>query len=99
MSKPTNALEEARVLATNAIEVRRDGVILVGRTGEIGRKPSAREAGCHLGVHLSRTTDSRDEGALKPSWSKSCEFVIENHIKPTRRRESRDEPHAVITII
>ena len=80
MSKPTNALEEARVLATNATEVRRDGIILVGRTREIVRKPSAREAGGHLGVHLSRTTNNRDEGALKPSWSKSCKFVIENRI-------------------
>jgi hypothetical protein len=41
MSKPRSALEEIRVLATNALKVRKYGSVLVGWAREIVRKPSA----------------------------------------------------------
>ena len=76
MSKITNALEETRVLATNDIKVRKDCCVLVGRASEIVRKPSTGEVDRHLGAHLSRAANCRDEGALQTQSSEFCEFVI-----------------------
>jgi hypothetical protein len=64
LSKPTNTLKEARILATDALEERRDGPVLVGWARKVVRKPSAGEASRHLRVHLKRATNGRDEGTL-----------------------------------
>jgi hypothetical protein len=65
MSKRTNTPIQPRILVTNLSKVRGHGFILVAWARKILRETSAREADRHLRVHLSRATDSRDEGALQ----------------------------------
>jgi hypothetical protein len=57
-----NALIQAGIRGTDALEVRRDGGVLVEWARKVVREPSAREVGRHFRFHLKCAADSRDPG-------------------------------------
>jgi hypothetical protein len=59
-----DALIEIRMHAANALDVRRNGRILVRGARKVVWEPTTREAGRNLGVHSSGAANSRDEGTL-----------------------------------